>query len=75
MTKIEKARYLIRDTIGIYSFGLYGIEVKDFIYDIDNYIVYEINEKVHKTKIYCNNKGLYFVYNNMRIHLNDVLAV
>ena len=58
-----------------------GIEILDFIYDINDYVSYRFNfgntenKKIHKSQLYTNNKGTYFKANNMRIYLNDCIRV
>ena len=58
-----------------------GIEILDFIYDIDDYVSYCFNfgdtkkRKIHIVKLYSNTKGTYFKANNMRIYLNECMRV
>ncbi len=60
---------------GIYSFGLCGIEILDYIYGIDDYILYRYNGKLSVVKTYYSSShdDFYFKFGNMRIYLNEVL--
>lgn len=74
MTKTEKIKYLTDKTIGYYSFGYVGLEIKGFIFDIDDYIIYVgVDHKIHKSKIYYNTRGEYFNYGTRRIKMSEIL--
>ena len=83
MTKTEKQMYFNKPSVAYYS-GLNGLEIKEIIYDIDDYVIFIDNawngkstyKNVHKSKIYySNNDRDYFRFNGYRIPLNECLRM
>ena len=63
-----------------YNYGFGGIEIKDILYDIDDYVVFVAgtltsNPKIHKSKIYNNGDRAFFKYNGQRIYLDECMRV
>ena len=76
MTKAEKQEYLKKEYIGYYS-GYAGIEIKDILYGIEDYIVFVAgawcsDKSVHKSKVYYGDRP-YFKFNGNRIYLDECL--
>jgi len=68
--------YKSKKTIGYWSFGLTGLEVKEIIHDVDDYIVGIYNNtSVHKLKVYNNEKGSYVNFNKSKLYMNDCMRV
>ena len=65
------------ETIAVYSFGYYGLEIKAVLYGIDDAIAYtDPAGNAHKRRIYYNASGSsYFYYHNRRIRLDECLRV
>lgn len=82
MTKTEKQMYFNKPSMAYYS-GLNGLEIKEIIYDIDDYIIFVVNcwygkntyKDVHKSKIYYSNNHDYFRFNGYRIPLNECIRM
>ena len=83
MNKTDKIMYFNKKSVAYYS-GLYGLEIKDIIYDINDYVVFTVNawygknsyKDVHKAKIYysnSNSKGAYLRYHGYTIPLNECI--
>ena len=63
-----------------YYYGYGGIEIKDVLNDIDDYIIYAAgtlssNPTIHKSKIYNSGDRAYFRYNGSRIYLDECMRV
>ena len=64
-------------TVGVYSEGLAGLEIKYIEYDIDDYVYYVAlygNSSYHKSKIYYSDRP-YFKFRGRRIHFDEVLRI
>lgn len=78
MTRAEKTYYCeIPTKAYISAFG--GIEIKDIIYDIEDYVVFIANAwggtwSVHKAKIHYSDDP-YFMFKGVRLHFNEALRV
>jgi len=60
-----------------YYYGLGGIEIKDILYGIEDYVVFvaeawTTNRSVHKVRIYYGNTP-YFIYHGYRIRLGECI--
>lgn len=78
MNKQEKELYKSKPAIGVKctsNFG--GIAIKEFIYDIEDYVIFEGElGDVHKRKIQYNMSGeAYFMYGKRREKLSDYMRV
>ena len=63
-----------------YFYGFDGIEIKDILYDIDDYVVFAAgtlssNPTIHKSKIYNSDDRAYFKFHGSRIYLDDCMRV
>ena len=82
MTKTEKQMYFNKPSVAYYS-GLNGLEIKEILYGIDDYIVFTVNawcgknsyKDVHKSKIYYSDNSDYFRFNGYRIPLNECIRM
>jgi hypothetical protein len=82
MTKTEKQMYFNKQSIAYYS-GLNGLEIKEIVYDTNDYIIFVVNcwygknsyKDVHKSKIYYSNNSDYFRFNGYRILLNECIRM
>ena len=83
MTKNEKIEMYNKKSVAYYS-GLNGLEIKDIVYDINDYVVFTVNawygknsyKDVHKSKIYYSANGNdYFRYNGYTIPLNECIRM
>ena len=77
MTNVEKMEIKNKETIAYYS-GWGGIEIKDFVYGIEDYVEYVGNawhggSTVHRTKIYTTPNTAYFIYAGHRISLAECI--
>ena len=62
-------------TVGVYSEGLAGLEIKYIEYDIDDYVYYVAHydkESYHKSKIYYDGR-LYFNFYGRKIYFDEIL--
>lgn len=79
MTKQEKQNYLNKKSIGYWS-ALGGAELKEFIYDINDYAVIVIGawcsqKSVHRVKINYGNKRDYIVINGCRLYIDECIRM
>ena len=76
MTNEEKRHYIKTRAVG-YASMLGGVEVKDIIYGIEDYVIYTVGAwtgkpTAHKGKIYYGDRS-YFKYNGTKIYFDDVI--
>ena len=79
MTKEEKLLYTEKKSVAYYS-GYNGVEIKEILYGIDDYVVFVSgvwngNSKLHKSKIHYESDRPYFRYGNQRIHWDECLRM
>lgn len=79
MRKEEKQMYLEKDSIGYWS-TCGGVELKDIIYHINDYVVVVVNawygkKSIHKVKIYYGNKRDYIVINGYRLYFDECIRM
>ena len=72
-----KEMVMAKETVGyISAYG--GIEIKEIVYGIDDYVVFIAgawgpNTSTHKRKIYYNSNGAYFIFAGQRFNFNEIV--
>ena len=78
---MTKKEILNARTIAYYSRGYDGLEIKDILYGLDDYVAFTNGalmgkERAHICKIYYTaSGGAYFKYNGVRIPLNECIRI
>lgn len=63
-------------TIGVYAMGLFGIEIKKVIYDVDDYVLFtDCKGAAHRAVIHYDTKGAYFNFMGHRVRMDECLRV
>lgn len=76
MTKAEKQSWREAETKAVYSMGYVGLEIKEILYGIEDYIVYVYtgDNSVHKARIYYSNR-FYFKFAGNNVYLDECMRV
>lgn len=72
---MTKKEFCKRDTIAVYSFGLYGLEIKGIEHGINEYVYYiDYVGICHRSVIkYNTNSSPYFIFKGHRIPLDECI--
>lgn len=63
-------------TIGVYEMGLFGIEIKQVEYGIEDYILFvDYMGGAHRAKVHDETERFYFNFMGHRIHLDECIRV
>ena len=69
----ELEEYNEKDAIAYFSYGLWGCEVIDIIYDVDDYLVIRDKPRIYTRKVYESSKGSYIKMYGSRIYLDNIM--
>lgn len=76
MTKAEKNNWREAETKAVYAFGLVGLEIKEILYGIEDYIIYVYtgDNSVHQSKLYYGDRP-YFRFYGHRVYADECMRV
>lgn len=75
LNKEEINRFNEKQPIAYFSYGLWGFEVLDIIYDIDDYLVIKDTSRVCTRKVYECSKGFFIKMYGQRVYLDEIMRI
>jgi hypothetical protein len=75
LSKEEINKFNGQKPIAYFGYGLWGVEVLDVIYDIDNYIVIKDTQRIYTRKVYECSKGFYIKMYGSRVYLDEIIRI
>lgn len=63
-------------TIGVYAMGLFGIEIKKVVHDVDDYVLFtDCKGYAHRARIHYETNGAYFNFMGHRVRMSECIRV